>query len=55
MAWHWRLMRFMCHLGHLAGRITWWIRVMRLIWCTLDPLINRRARINHDDVTLPWS
>ena len=30
-----------------AARITWWIRVMRLIRCILDPPNNRRAPINH--------
>src|SRR5262249_132534 len=34
-------------LGNGVGWITWWIRVIRLIRCIPDPLINRRARINH--------
>ena len=30
-----------------AAETTWWIRAMWLIWCTIDPRINRIARINH--------
>ena len=43
----WRLMRFMRHLRIGSAWITWGIRAMRLIRCILDPLINRRAPINH--------
>jgi len=30
-----------------TAEIAWLIGVMRLIWCTIDPLINHEARINH--------
>lgn len=30
---------------------SWLIGAMRLIWCTIDPLINHEARINHVDGT----
>ena len=46
-AGRWRLMRFMRHLGHRAGQITWWKRARRLIRCTIVPLIHRQARIDH--------
>lgn len=36
--------RLMMRLG--AER-SWLFRVMRLIWCTIDPQINRKAWINH--------
>jgi hypothetical protein len=30
-----------------GGGISWLIRAMRLIRCTIDPLIHHEARINH--------
>jgi hypothetical protein len=31
---------------------SWLIRVMRLIWCTIDPQINHKAWINHVKVKI---
>ena len=44
----------MMHKQHVviaAVQLTWWIRVMRLIRCTIDPQINHEARINHVNPT----
>jgi hypothetical protein len=38
-----------CALRRSAGEITWWNRASWLIRCTIDPQINRKARINHED------
>ena len=34
---------------HPAAEITWWIRAMGLIWCTMDPQIHHVTRIHHVD------
>src|SRR6185369_6121411 len=32
----------------LPAQRSWWIRAMRLIWCTIVPYFHHEARINHD-------
>ena len=31
----------------VAAKLAWLIRAMRLIWCTIDPLIHHEAQIHH--------
>src|SRR6185437_9209503 len=43
----WQHKVIMHRKGIRSARITWWIRVTRLIGCILDPPNSRRAQINH--------
>ena len=38
-----------CALVRQFRKRSWWIRASGLIWCTIDPQINHRARINPAD------